>query len=547
MTSDFSGVFFCFGGNKMKNPFEGRSLTVIDDLSIDERKYLFEKTKELKKAIQEDDFETMDKFRINNPDFGIYEVFLEDSTRTKESFRNAAKFHHVKLSDLAANASSFNKGESFADTFNTLAGYLNNIFIVRTSVEGVCKWLEDEAQAYAARNKLKRKPAFINAGDGKHEHPTQELLDEFTFIEDNNWSTKKIHIALVGDLYHGRTVHSKADGLKIFDSVKVDLIAPSELAMPEYYKTKMKDNGFEVREFSSIEEYLSQKDIAVIWYFTRPQLERMGEQILKKQDELRKTITFKKEFIAKLPAGTCFYHPLPRHREHPTIPTFLDSTPLNGWERQSINGMYVRMVLLSMIAGKIGSDFKGEVKNPDAAYCDEEYIVQIPNSQLNKKRNDSFSEGVKPIRNGIVIDHICKGDKPEVIRRHISKIIEVMKLNGGRGGEWISSSDKDTGVFKGLIFRPGTYNFEREDLKRLAAVAAGCTLNMIKDGKIEGKYRTHLPPRIYNFDDLVCKNETCISHPKRSEGAPAIFHRTNDNKYVCQYCGTIHTFKEIWL
>lgn len=530
----------------MKNTFEGRSLTVIDDLSIDERKYLFKKTKELKKAFQEDDFETMDKFRINNMDFGIYEVFLEDSTRTKESFRNAAKFHHAKLSDLAAGSSSFNKGESFADTFNTLAGYNNSIFIVRSKTEGVCKWLEDEAQLYAARNKLKRKPAFINAGDGKHEHPTQELLDEFTFIEDNNWSTEKIHIALVGDLYHGRTVHSKAGGLKIFDSVKVDLIAPAELAMPEYYKAKMLENGFEVREYSSIEEYLKQKNIASIWYFTRPQLERMGEQVLKKQTELRAAITFKKEFTEKLPPDTCFYHPLPRHREHPTIPTFLDTTPLNGWERQSINGMYVRMVLLSMIAGKIGGDFTGKTKNPEETYCDEEYIVQIPENQLNKKQNDSFSEGVKPINDGIVIDHICRGESPEIIRRYISKIIKVMKLDGGRGGEWISSSDKDKGIFKGLIFRPGSYSFDRADLKRLAAVAAGCTLNIIKDGKVESKYRTHLPPRIYNFDDLVCKNENCISRPSCAEGAPAIFHRTGDNKYVCQYCGTIHTFKEIW-
>lgn len=175
---------------------------------------------------------TMDSFRINDKDFDTYEVFLESSTRTKEAFRNVAKFHQVKLSDLSVETSSFNKGESYSDTFNTLAGYKNSIFIVRSKIEGVCRWLEDEAQEYAQRNHLKYKPAFINAGDGKHEHPTQELLDEFTFLEDNNWTFNNIHIALVGDLYHGRTVHSKADGLKIFDSVIVDLIAPPELAMP---------------------------------------------------------------------------------------------------------------------------------------------------------------------------------------------------------------------------------------------------------------------------------------------------------------------------
>ncbi len=529
----------------MNGVFEGRSLAVIDDLSIEERKYLFEKTKELKKAIQEDDKKTMDKFRINDADFGVYEVFLESSTRTKESFRNAAKFHQVKLSDLSVESSSFNKGESYVDTFNTLAGYQNSIFIVRSKVEGVCGWLADETDSFYKRNKLKRKPAFINAGDGKHEHPTQELLDEFTFIEDNNWSFDEIHIALVGDLYHGRTVHSKADGLKLFSSVTVDLIAPEELAMPDYYLNKMKENGFKLREFSSIEEYLKQKDVAKIWYFTRPQLERMGEKILQKQDELRAAITFKSEFIDKLPENTCFYHPLPRHRKHPTIPTFLDSTSLNGWERQSINGMFVRIVLLGMISGKLGNDFSAQVKKENKTE-DEEYLVKVPSENYKEIKDDAFSEGVRPIQNGIVIDHICRGERPATIRQHIRKMIRVMNLDDGKGGEWISTSNKNKEMFKGIIFRPGKYSFDRADLKRLAAVAAGCTLNIIEDGKIKEKYRTNLPPRIYNFKDLVCKNINCVSHPEQAEGAPAIFYRTYDNKYTCRYCGAIHTFKEIW-
>lgn len=532
----------------MAHPFQGRSLTIIDDFSIEERKYLFEKTRQLKTAIQNDDKKTMDSFRINDPDFGIYEVFLEASTRTRESFKNAAEFHHVKVSSLAVETSSFNKGESYADTFNMLAGYHNSIFIVRSMLEGVCKWLEDEAQAYATRNHLKRKPAFINAGDGRHEHPTQELLDEFTFIEDNNWSTNSLHLALVGDLYHGRTVHSKANGLCVFDKVKVDLIAPAELSMPAHYKNRMIENGFEVREFSSIEEYLKQRDVAKMWYFTRPQLERMGDRILKKQAELRGSITFAKEFMPLLPPGTKFYHPLPRHREHPTIPTFLDETDLNGWERQAINGMYVRMVLLSLIAGKIGNDFTGTANDKEAKrkrLIEEEYIVKVDVPET-KPEKDKFSEGVRPLQEGIVIDHICRGDSPAAIRRHMANIIRVAGLEENKGGEWVSTSKKDAGVFKGIIFRPGTYKLERAWLKRLAAVAAGCTLNIIEDGRIKEKYRTHLPPRIYNFADIACKNENCISNPKQAESAPAIFYRTKDDQYVCQYCGTVHSFQEIW-
>ena len=523
--------------------FAGRSLCVIDDFTIEERKYLFDKVKTLKHAMEENDFAVMDSYRINDKDFGIYEVFLEDSTRTKESFRNAANFHHVKVSELNSDSSSFNKGESFADTFNTLSGYSNTIFIVRSKIEGVCRWLEDECSEYAKRNKLWRKPAFINAGDGKHEHPTQELLDEFTFMEDNDWKTDSIHLALVGDLYHGRTVHSKAAGLRVFDHVKVDLIAPVELAMPESYVLTMKENGFDLRFFSSIEEYLQQDDIAAKWYFTRPQLERMGDRILQRQDELRSSITFRKEFLKKISPETKFYHPLPRHKVTPTIPTFLDNTPLNAWERQSINGMYVRIALLGLIGGKIGQDFiPTEVSEEQE---NQEYIFEVP-LEHQAIRDKIVSEGVQPISNGIVIDHICRGDSPSEIRDHMRLISSVLKLDDRKGGEWVSCGHKDETTFKGIIFRPGANDLTRKELKRLAAVSPGCTLNIIKDGKVAKKYRMQMPPRIYNFDDLSCTNEACISHPAQSEGVPAMFYRTADNRFACAYCGKSHSFKEIW-
>lgn len=549
MKSLYEGFFFAFalrGENKMsRNVFYGRSLTVIEDFSIEERRYFFKKVRQLKDAILAGDEKTLDSFRINDPDFGIYEVFLEDSTRTKESFRNAAKFHHAKVSELMCSSSSINKGESYADTFNMLSGYSNTIFIVRSKVEGLCRYLDEQSRDYTNRNSLPVKPAFINAGDGKHEHPTQELLDEFTFLEDNGMDFSNLHVALVGDLYHGRTVHSKADGLKVFDHVRVDLIAPDELAMPDSYVEKMKENGFEVRSFSSIEEYLKNPDIATKWYFTRPQLERMGERILQKQAELRSSITFRKEFMPLLKEGTKFYHPLPRHKEHPTIPTFLDNTSLNAWERQAINGMYCRIVLLGLIAGSIGEDYDGPVKPEDRSITEEEYIVSVDlSARKDTGKVKNYSEGVHPIDNGIVIDHICKGDSPSEIRAHMRLISSVLGIDEGRGGEWISRGSD--GKYKGIIFRPGDYELTRKDLKRLAAVAPHCTLNIIRNGKVEAKFRTHMPPRIYNFDDLCCTNDACVSHPEQGENVSAMFIRTPDGHYSCAYCGRFHSYKEIW-
>lgn len=523
------------------NVFKERSFCVSSDFSKDEKKYLFEKAKELKDAWHKNDEKKLKNYRINDMDFGIYEVFLEDSTRTRESFRNASEFLGAKLSMFNSDSSSFNKMESYVDGFMTLAGYNNHIFIVRSYVEGICRWLQITGEKYAKRNNLKYKPAFINAGDGKHEHPTQELLDEFTLIEDNNWSTESLHIALVGDLFHGRTVHSKADGLAIFDKVKVDLIAPLELSLPKQYVEKMKENGFKLREFDSLNEYLSQPDIASRFYFTRPQLERMGERILKRQDELREKITFKKEFIQKLPVNTYFYHPLPRHKEHPTIPTFFDHSPLNHWERQSINGMFLRIILLSAIAGKTGSDFKGETI-AQKVYNDD-FIRDVPPDNSKPK---TYKEGINPLPDGVVIDRFCRGESQENIWQYLFKTMKIMGFSHFKGSIGVGESKKEPGVFKGLIFLPGSKDLSQSDLKRLAAVTAGCTVNIIKDNKVTRKLRLTSPPRIYKIKGTGCTNKACISHDSHSEFVPPEFIRKESGILECVFCGTPHQFKDIW-
>ncbi len=523
------------------NVFKERSLCVASDFSIDEKKYLFEQTRLLKDAFKSNDKEVLNRFKINDPEFGVYEVFLEDSTRTRESFRNAAEFHGVKLSMFSADSSSFNKSESYLDGFMTLVGYSNHIFIVRSRLEGVCRWLERKGAKYAKRNNLDFVPAFINAGDGKHEHPTQELLDEFTLMEDNDWKTDHLHIALVGDLFHGRTVHSKADGLKIFDRVKVDLIAPIELAMPKQYIDKMKGNGFQVREFRCLEEYLAQPDVANRFYFTRPQLERMGEQILKRQDELREKITFKEEFIGKVPGNTFFYHPLPRHKVHPTIPTFLDDTPFNHWEIQSINGMYIRVILLSAIAGKIGDDFEGETVT--RAEFKDDFIHEVPPDNTKPR---TLKEGINPLENGVVIDRFCRGESKENIWQYLFKTMNTMGFSRYKGSIGVGESKKEPGVYKGLIFLPEMRELSSSDVKRLAALTAGCTVNIVKENKVARKLRLTSPPRIYKIKGTGCTNEACISHDSHSENVPPEFIRKSDGSLQCFYCSTHHLFKEIW-
>ena len=386
------------------NPLQGRTLAAVDDLSIEEQRYLYRKAREFKEAWTSGG--DLTPFRISDPELSVYLMFLEDSTRTKESFRNAVNFHDVMLNVFDASSSSFKKSESLVDTVKMLFGYgRRSIFIMRTKMEGVCRALEEQIGEYADRIGRER-PVFINAGDGRHEHPTQEFLDEFTFLEQRGWDDSRIHIALIGDLQYGRTVHSKADGLKAFRSVIVDLVAPEDLTLPESYKNRMEDNGFEVREWESIEEYLGSGDISDCWYFTRLQLERMGDKIRERENELRRAVTFRQEWLDELPENTRFFHPLPRHREKPVIPSFLDGTPLNGWDGQSINGYFTRVIELAMVAGRLGSDF--DVVDPVPERKEKSFITEVPISHKSRVE-DRFKVGIKPVDDGTVIDHIAKG------------------------------------------------------------------------------------------------------------------------------------------
>lgn len=517
--------------------FEGRSIAVVNDFSVDEQFYLYEQTRQLKEAIASGG--DLSRFRIDDLGLGLYLIFLEDSTRTKESFRNAASFHRVKVNDFNVGSSSFNKMESITDTIKMLFGYSDrSIFVIRSGLEGTCRWLQEALGEYAARIG-RTAPSFINAGDGKHEHPTQELLDEFSFLEQLRWDRSAIHIALVGDLAHGRTVHSKTDGLRVFGEVRVDLIAPEELGLPTHYEHRMVKNGFSIRRYPSIEAYLSQRDVAKTWYFTRLQLERMGEEVLEKAPLLRKAVTFGRELLPLLPEGTRFYHPLPRHREFPEIPAFLDSLPLNGWDLQSINGYYTRIIEIGLLAGKLGSDFTGS-RGATPVYTDD-FVEEV---EVTKAKVHDYKVGIKPVENGIVIDHIGRGNDLAVIWNHIDKIRQILKLNyRSSHGVYHSSSSE---IYKGIISLPDILAFDEKNLKILAAIAPGCTLNMIKGSKVIKKYRLHTPPRIYNLEAISCKNENCISFPSHFEQVRQEFDRGENGRFTCRYCERPHKYDEIW-
>ncbi len=519
-------------------PWRGKTIQVVGDLSLDEQRWLYRKTRELKEAIR--DGCDLSRYRIDDGDYAVHLVFLENSTRTRESFLNAARFHRVRVNRFDVGTSSFQKNESISDTAKMLVGYApESCFVVRSKLEGTCRALEDSIGDYCGRAGFPR-AAFINAGDGRHEHPTQEFLDELSFLEQLGWNEDHIHLALVGDLWHGRTVHSKADGLKVFRNVEVDLVAPELLRMPERYVERMEANGFSVRVFENLDEYLAQGRVAPAWYFTRLQLERMGDTVLEQAPRLRRAVTFRQDLLGRLPEGTRFYHPLPRDRLAPTIPTFLDTLPLNGWDLQSANGYYTRIIELGMVSGLLGEDFEGERALPAAE--SEDFVREAP---IVRREKPEHKVGIKPVANGIVIDHIASGRPVDEIWNRVDAIRRILALNV-RSSHGVYHSNAGPELFKGIVSLPDILAFDRKDLKKLAAISPGCTLNMVKDGEVVRKYRLAMPPRIYNFDEISCRNPNCVSHPGHKEGVPPEFRRVAGERFACRWCEAEHAFSEIW-
>jgi aspartate carbamoyltransferase len=583
-----------------KHPFAGRTLAIVNDFTVEEQWYLYCKTRELKEAVRGG--KDLTSFRIRDREVGVYTIFMEDSTRTKESFRNAAEFHGTKVNVFDAKTSSFTKNETITDTIKMLCGYSvgQSIFVIRSKLEGVCGWLSEAITEFAQKRGFPQ-PSFVNAGDGKHEHPSQEMLDEFSFLEHKQWDTSHIHLALLGDLCYGRTVHSKVDGLRLYKSVDVDLIAPTELGMPKRYEDRMIAQGYNVRKFASIDEYLEQEKVAKIWYFTRLQLERMGEKMQQRSADLRKAVTMRRDFVPKLPAGTKFFHPLPRDARFPTLPFWLDGTELNGWDQQSQNGYFTRIVLLGMLGGHFGSDFRPSPRNGLAVNLGgalseagtpaefrsprngerrqagvkssspwettlsiaADFITEVPIS-IDPQLGQKEAVGLAPIQNGIVIRDLALGKDVETIWRLMYLVRSVLGLDS-IGGQGVHRASDGTGLAGGFITVPDfdIDKWDRQPLKKLAAMAPGTTLSVIRRGAVKKEFRLEVPPRIYGFQEISCKNPACVSHPANMQHeVPPSFLRTapaggneraaggeagtSPGTFSCKYCEFRHDFWQIW-
>ena len=258
-------------------------------------------------------------------------LFYEPSTRTSSSFTSAME--RLGGSVIPINEvrySSVSKGESLPDTIRTLECYADVI---------VLRHPEMGSAALAAQ--YARKPV-INAGDGAGEHPPQALLDLFTISEELK-RLDGLTITMVGDLKYGRTVHSLARLLTLFD-VKINYVSPEILRMPAEIMAEVADSDTPQAEYRDLDPVLAESDVI---YVTRVQKERFENP--EEYEQVKGAYVINREIMNKAKEEMIVMHPLPRVTE---ISMDVDDDPRAAYFRQMEYGLYTRMALLAMVLGK---------------------------------------------------------------------------------------------------------------------------------------------------------------------------------------------------
>ena len=257
-------------------------------------------------------------------------MFFEPSTRTRLSFEAAMmELGGNVLSVHSSATSSASKGESINDTSKVVSCYAD-IMAMRHPLEG--------APAVAA---VSASIPVINAGDGGHCHPTQTLTDLCT-IKSEKGVINGLTVGFCGDLKYGRTVHSLINALARYENVRVVLISPDELKIPEYVKEGPLKN-MEFSETDNLEKALPELDVL---YMTRVQQERFTDPM--EYERVKDVYTLNAAMLENVKDNMKILHPLPRVTE---IDQDVDDTKYAYYFKQAENGLYVRMAIISYLLG----------------------------------------------------------------------------------------------------------------------------------------------------------------------------------------------------
>jgi aspartate carbamoyltransferase len=326
MPTNHTSPYLPFGDQRTA-PWYGKDILSVKQFTRDDLEYVFGVAHEMRGMVARVGTFDLLKGKI------LANLFYEPSTRTSSSF--TAAMERLGGSVIPINEvkySSVSKGESLPDTIRTLECYADVI---------VLRHPETGSAAIAA--KAASKPV-INAGDGTGEHPTQALLDTFTIFEElSAGSVDGMTVTMLGDLKYGRTVHSLARLLSMFN-VRINYVSPEILRRPREVMDEVAAKGTPQAEFRVLEEVLPATDVL---YVTRVQKERFEDPAA--YEKVKGAYVIDPEIMKAAKQNMIVMHPLPRVGE---ISVDFDDDPRAAYFRQMEYGLYVRMALLAMVLGK---------------------------------------------------------------------------------------------------------------------------------------------------------------------------------------------------
>ncbi len=260
----------------------------------------------------------------------IFNLFFEPSTRTRTTFEIAAKRLSADVINLNINASSQSKGETVLDTVDNLAAMQADMFIVRHAQSGAAHFIAGHVSPHIH---------VVNAGDGRHAHPTQGLLDMYT-IRHYKQEFHNLRVAIVGDVLHSRVARSQIHALTTLGVPEVRVIAPKTLLPAQVERMG-------VQVYHDMAQGLKDVDVVIM---LRLQNERMRGALLPSAQEYFKSYGLTQDKLALARPDAIVMHPGPMNRG-----VEIDSDVADGSQSvilpQVTFGIAVRMAVMSILAG----------------------------------------------------------------------------------------------------------------------------------------------------------------------------------------------------
>jgi aspartate carbamoyltransferase catalytic subunit len=301
--------------------FKGRDIVSIKDFTREEIDYILKTAASMEQTAKKGSNMLHGKI--------LATLFFEPSTRTRLSFEAAMnKLGGTTIGFAEPKVAAIKKGENLADTIRVVENYAD-VLVLRHPLEGAARLAAEFSDV-----------PLINAGSGAEEHPTQALLDLYTILKEKG-TIDGLNITLMGDLRYGRTVHSLAYALSLYD-VKLTLVSPELLRMRREVSDAIKQR-INIVECSAVEDVLPETDVL---YVTRIQEERFPDPA--EYAKVSGTYKIDVSTLEGAKEDLSIMHPLPRVDE---IAHEVDDTPYARYFQQVWNGIVTRTALLALIFG----------------------------------------------------------------------------------------------------------------------------------------------------------------------------------------------------